>query len=268
MIIVSAADNSYAAHLAVMLKSLLLHLSRTSDVEIYVLDSDISLASRAELQALAAVFQVEMSFIRLDDPEVNSFRMNDELGHISRETYFRIETPNVLAPHLTKAIYLDCDLLVLDDLRAIWELDLANYAVAAVLDSADQWRKPSLGLPEHARYFNAGFMVMNLEKWRTEQIAARVKGFIQNTPEPLMFMDQDALNYILHDNYLELAAKWNYATYLWDEIQVEQPSIIHFTGPQKPWNANVPYKELYDYYRLLELSGERTGRAAGPSEIR
>ena len=132
----------------------------------------------------------------------------------------------------------------------------------AVEDAGFHNRLEKMGIEsETDLYFNSGLMVMDLEKWREEKITEQVLGFIENNPEKLRFHDQDALNAILHDRWLELDPRWNAQTYMmlqevehptiqgqlkWDEAR-ESPAVIHFCGHAKPWNvdSNHPFKENY-----------------------
>jgi len=59
----------------------------------------------------------------------------------------------------------------------------------------------------NATYFNAGVLLLNLKKWRSDGISAKLKNVLLDQPERLRNMDQDALNLVLHDSYLQLELK-------------------------------------------------------------
>ena len=39
-----------------------------------------------------------------------------------------------LSPDMHKALYLDCDIIVLGSIRPLWDTDISDYALAAVED--------------------------------------------------------------------------------------------------------------------------------------
>lgn len=50
-----------------------------------------------------------------------------------------------------------------------------------------------------------------------------------------------------------LTFTWNYQTHFWRHKLLTEPSVLHFTGPEKPWNANTEYNEYYYYYLNLPI---------------
>ncbi|MFP7299295.1 glycosyltransferase family 8 protein [Neobacillus niacini] len=251
MHIVTASNNNYAKHLGVMLTSLLENVNKDIDIHIYVIDGNISNENKSELQKVVTRFNIKLNFIMVDNDLFTSFKVNENLGYISIETYYRVIIPNILGNDVTKAIYLDCDLILRDDISKLWEVNIDNYYLAAVEDKYKK-RKKVLSIPRTSIYFNAGVLLINLKKWRENNIPNQVIQFIENNPQKLKLMDQDALNAILHRNCLKLDYTWNYATGYWNQFKIDNPSIIHFTGPNKPWNSKTRYN--HEYYKYLNLS--------------
>ena len=100
----------------------------------------------------------------------------------------------------TKALYLDSDILVLDDLAELWRTDLQGRPLAAAVDSHSAVNAQRIGLQLDSsdaspggHYFNAGVLLVDLPKWRSEQISERALDYLTENPLSLM-ADQDALN--------------------------------------------------------------------------
>ena len=120
-------------------------------------------------------------------------------------------------------------------------------------------RRQELGLPAGTRYFNAGVLLMNLRKWRDEEIADRVLSFIRLHRARIVFEDQDALNAVLSGEWLELSACWNaqhpfFHPRLKRELLLEEikdPAVVHFSAGRKPWHWALehPFKQDYRRYR-------------------
>lgn len=248
MNIVTAANNKYVVHLFVMLKSLLCNLSQTNNVNIFILQSDIAITERKKIQELAILFQSNVQFIEVDDETIMSLIMNPYSSHISRETYYRILIPDLVPEYVEKALYLDCDMVVMEDLWKVWDTNVTEHYLAAVVDFMGVWEGENMVTPKGYSYFNAGFLLINVKKWRVEGISDLLKSTLVENSGKFKYMDQDALNVVFYRKYLQLELKWNYQTHFWRHKILTQPAVIHFTGPEKPWNASTEYNEMYLHY--------------------
>jgi lipopolysaccharide biosynthesis glycosyltransferase len=171
-----------------------------------------------------------------------------------------------------KVIYLDCDLLVTDSLRPLWQTDMTDFALAGVPFPQDEHKK-TLGIPGHKGYINSGVLLLNLDVWRDQNLTPRLIDYIGKNAPILKYHDQDALNAVLFDQIGFLDRRWNVTNRIFQE-SAEQlrlapevhrdlkaaPGIVHFTADYKPWhyfNPN-PYKPLY--WKLLKATPYRNYR--------
>ncbi|SEC69881.1 glycosyltransferase family 8 protein [Paenibacillus sp. GP183] len=240
--IVTVTNDRYAKHLAVMLNSLLENKTSKNPIDIYVIDGNISDQNKANLRNSVKKFDVQLKYLSINESMFNEFKLS---YHISKETYYRILIPNLLSRDIQKALYLDCDMIIKDDITKLWNTAIENNFLAAVKIPGSS-RPRELGLPENSEYFNAGVLLINMKKWREHRIVHRVLRFARNNPSKLKFMDQDALNAILHDKWIKLEPTWNYQVHRYRGLR--NPAIIHYTTNQKPWNSNPPFKDDYMKY--------------------
>lgn len=184
--------------------------------------------------------------------------------HVSRATYCRILLPDLLDESIDRCLYLDSDLIVLDDILELSDLDLGDSDLAAV-DDYYLIRNRILSIPDTKRYFNAGVVMFNLQMWRSKNLANSVFEYVRDNPENLLYWDQDAMNAVLYQNRKPLPLRWNHQIHFDDclshlpdggkpsEMQaaMANPAIVHFVGPEKPWHYLClhPYKDLYHKYR-------------------
>ena len=162
----------------------------------------------------------------------------------------RLLLPELL-PELDKILYLDCDIIVRQDLSKLWaETDLGDNYLAAVYEAAIEGqaeRFRALGC-DPSSYFNSGFLLMNLARMRQEKVSEKL---LEACRVPyLEFPDQDALNQVCQGRVLPLSPLYNsirtffipqykpdfvrqYGDELWDRVQHE--ATIHYTGG-KPWD--------------------------------
>ena len=157
----------------------------------------------------------------------------------------RLLLPELL-PELDRILYLDCDIIVRQDLAKLWEeTDLGDNYLAGVYEAAIEGqaeRFRALGC-DPAKYFNSGFLLMNLAQMRAEKVSERL---LEACRVPyLEFPDQDALNQVCQGRVLPLSPLYNsirtffipkykadfvrqYGEGLWDNVQREAGG--------KPWN--------------------------------
>jgi lipopolysaccharide biosynthesis glycosyltransferase len=120
------------------------------------------------------------------------------------------------------------------------------------------WRE--LGIEPATPYFNAGAMVIPLDRWRAEAIGHRALEQLRRVT--FNYGDQCALNVVANGNWTAMAPHWNVqsghfddGTLGWIVESAEDmdratwnPSVVHFTSypdRNKPWEprSTSPYRE-------------------------
>jgi lipopolysaccharide biosynthesis glycosyltransferase len=201
--------------------------------------------------------------------------------------WYRVLLPDLL-PDLPRILYLDADTLVTDTLTPLWDLDMADAWVGAVTNPLFGHMVPriraELGLPDPRGYFNSGVLLMDLDAWRANDVSRHVIEVAIRKPH-LEWPDQDALNTVLHDHRHQLHPRWNampglfelpprFLPYECREIReaVEDPAIVHFVGPYKPWHyrSRHPYQaEYFSSLRTTQWSDRAVeGRSAWHAVLR
>ena len=262
--IVSAADNNYAPYLSVTLKTILDHLSNDYDVAFHIIDDHISADSKKKLAKVISNHTATIDYLEVDSELYADVMESD---HITQTAYYRISLPDLLKDKkYEKVLYIDSDVLVLEDISKLYETDIGDKVVGAVIDPGQAVVHPRLGIETDDYYFNSGLLLIDLYNWRKAQITEKTLSFLEKQMDKIIYHDQDALNGTLYEKWYGLHPKWNVQTSLAFERHqppneeyaksykeaIRQPSIIHFTGHDKPWNSDEyhPYAEKY----LAELS--------------
>lgn len=262
--VITACDDNYIQHLGVMLCSLLENTPQKSRVNISVIDGGITNDNKNKLSSfIKDTYKLNIKYLIIDPQIYSEFQIS---YHFTHTIYYRISIPSLLLSDISKALYLDCDLVLKDDIGKLWSYDLGEYCLAAV-ESVSIDKEHLRGIiPSNASYFNSGVLLINLSKWRESNITQQVIQFIKNYQDKIIWWDQDSLNVILYKQWLSLPLKWNQQTNFFeistqktdrkDELMeaINSPSIIHYTGLHKPWEYidNHPYK--YEYYNYLSLT--------------
>lgn len=83
-----------------------------------------------------------------------------------------------------KLLYLDIDIMIANDIRELWEIDVTDCEYAAVKEKYGCW----LIRPD---YFNAGMLLLNMVKIRETGLLAKARELIRT--KKLLFADQSAI---------------------------------------------------------------------------
>ena len=256
---------TFSRHAAVTIASIYANSQSQLCVNL-IHDNSLSEDNREKLEKTAMSFNQHINFINVESMiNEDSIDVTKLTSLGSRGTLFRLILPDVL--NLDKIIYLDCDIVVNVDITELWDIDLENKAVAAVLDFPSRaflknnhkisWRNALLWKTMDINfdsYFNAGVLVMNLKKIREEyDFLSKVAEFYSKFKNCITLADQDCLNYIFSKDCLFIDEKFNNMdSYNPDENDLKG-NIFHMAGEAKPWTAytrpNVD--ELYWQYLML-----------------
>ncbi len=257
--IVCVTDNNYAQHLGVMLCSIFEHQKCDNELNIYVIDGGISEKNKSRLEDIGKRHNATITFLEIDKTIYKNFKIS---YHINHTVYYRISIPEILDSSIKKVIYLDCDLIIKEDISKLWYTDISEYFIAAV-ENPKFNRHVNLKIPVNSKYFNTGVMLINLEKWRQYNISIQVIEFIKNNLEKIVLWDQDGLNAILYNKWKELHPKWNQQTIMFELAAsktfrneefyetIKNPSIIHYTTSSKPWHYMNEHPLKSEYYKYI-----------------
>jgi lipopolysaccharide biosynthesis glycosyltransferase len=252
------ADGAYLRHTGAMLHSALSHCHGVPVRVLVLHGAPVSVEDRARLQQVAAEFDASIELLHLDAGRTAHFPS----GYFPRSVWFRVLLPELL-PDSDKVLYLDSDLIVIDDLRPLWEINLGDHLLAAVTNPMYPFMPPyprlKLGIDNPRDYFNSGVLLMNLRQMRAERTTEKLSDFAR-TNAACSWPDQDAFNVVCRGRWLALHPRWNMQSTLF-ELRAEQlplppeqvaealraPAVIHFIGPFKPWQylCHHPYRGTY-----------------------
>ncbi|MDR1192283.1 MAG: glycosyltransferase family 8 protein [Verrucomicrobiales bacterium] len=226
--IVLAPDKNFAMPAGVALASVLQHSAAPGRLRFYILSpstAPLDARTRAAYQKLAVDSGAKLEWIEYDRQRLDGLRVE---GHLAPATYCRFLIPELL-PRLERCLYLDADLVALDDLAALWDEDVSGAALGAVRD----WEKCH-GQRTERDYFNAGVLLMNLRRirergldrewWRVTRERANGADYDH--------ADQGVLNAVCAGDCKWLDPRWNIQT---GAPLTVNPGIVHFTGRGKPW---------------------------------
>ena len=179
--------------LATTLRSIVDANTSGQPIEFHLLVDGISEGTRSKIFDSLPKGSASIRWVDVDLEEFHGF---STLSYISKVTYARLLIPDIFPETVSRILYLDCDILVLNDLQELCEADLEGNVVGAVVDGLDTNLKNNTvptAVPRVRDYFNCGVLLIDLDKWRANHISSRALEYLNLNPES-PFSDQDALN--------------------------------------------------------------------------
>tara|TARA_B000000609_G_C24153354_1_gene338796 strand:- start:39 stop:995 length:957 start_codon:yes stop_codon:yes gene_type:complete len=191
---------------------------------------------------------------------------NIEGTHVSEATYYRIFLEDYLPEGIQSVVYLDADIVCVNDPLKGLKTEIQNlrntqYLIACKTehlkpDNKELFQRLKL---KKNKYFNAGFMIIDLNKWKEYSTKERLLEKLDKEYKNLEFWDQDLLNIYFDGEFLDLDEKFNcvidlafyeYNNYLLttEEIVLSK-YFIHYAGSHKPWNINGILCNLSEIYQ-------------------
>lgn len=262
------ADPGYYRHAAVAAVSLAEN-NRRSRINIHVLTFHEDQAAEGLLtKSLVPYDHVTLAFRYVSESRLDRAFVD---RHLTKETYMRFLAPEVFPLKVHRVLYLDCDLVVLDDLRPLWDMDLHGRAIAAAPDypgdrpETTSKHLASLGLDAGHTYVNAGVLVLDLDRWRRDRLSDRLFAYAEQQGAALTYHDQDAINAVLRDDIHLVDCRWNLQARMYQldrrsspsEFEAtrharRRPAILHYTTGHKPWLFRSGSAQKRHYFRYLD----------------
>lgn len=279
MTVACAADARYALPLAVMLNSLGSNLAADCVVEAYVIDDGIPLEDKRRIAA-----SLDSRVLLHWEPAMPLPAGLPTWRRMAATTYQKLVMGDWLPDSVHRVLWLDGDMLVVGDVSRLYQESLGGKIALAAQDQRVLYVSSRFGVTVHrelgiasdAKYFNAGVMLIDVDRWRKENVGRRSLEYLQKYGEKVYFWDQEALNAVLAGEWEELDLRWNWHPGL-DRLLLPVPArqhsevgqggldpwIVHFSGSLKPWMhfGAGPYWHLYQrYLDQTAWSGSRPAR--------
>ena len=276
--IVYATDDNFAEILGVSLVSLYENSKDVDDIIVYVLDSGISDENIKKLKSLPKKYsRSDLSFIKATDIS-KELSMNVNLDRGSLSQYARLFVSSVLPAKLDRVLYLDCDIIINKSISELWNLDIKGKTIAALKDAFSKQYRKNIDLEPDDIMFNSGVMLIDLDKWRRENIESKLLEFIRKKNGKIQQGDQGALNAILSKETFCLEPRFNSVTIFYDfsyeemmiyrkpvdfypreeiELAVREPSIIHYTTSflsKRPWYEGCDHRYVAEWFKYKDMS--------------
>lgn len=269
MNVLYSTDSNYAPHAAASIYSLLDHNKNFDQITIYIIDDNISEENKNKFYKIISEFKnSELIFYPFE-------KLKSKL-QIKQTWFAMVGYARLMLSDITDAdriLYIDCDTIINSSLEELWNTDLGGCCVGGVQDNPALYALEAVGMGRSDRYINSGVMLIDLKKWREENIEEKIIEMIKNHNGFVLHHDQGIVNGVCKGSIKILPPKFNtmsqfylhkvgqikrlydidtYYTQAELDEAVRNPVIIHYINKfyNRPWfkDCSHPMRNLYVSY--------------------
>lgn len=261
--ILCTTDDNYAQHCAVMICSVC-HNHKENNLCFHIIENNLSNESKFKITSVGNLYKQEIVFHKINNELLEGLKLEGKT-YTSLSVYYRLFITKIISDSsINRILYLDCDIVVLKDIAVLFSIDMSDYTIAAVRDINQPMYEEQafqISFSYRDRYFNSGVLLINMKKWITDDIEHKLIKFCKKERK-VYFPDQDALNKIFRDKWMELPPYWNrfnlvhYKKLFFKNKRdlldyIYNPAIVHFASPTaRPWMdiKYIPFSDKYNLY--------------------
>ena len=255
-----STNDEWAPFAAVTIASIMSNTK--SKVHFFVLHTNLNKTTVDRINLLLEKFEnAKIEYISVEGKGISDLGVG--IGYITSDTFSKILFPNINAD-INRVIYTDVDVVFREDISELFNEDLGGHVIGAVegISHSDGKDNIRLNIDENHKYFQAGLLLIDCQKWREEKITSTCFGVLQSG-QKLRYGDQDLLNIVFADSYKyqKLHQKYCVIPFQLSEMRtfskdsreaLENPFIIHYAGGNKPWIAGGPFEN--DFWRYASMT--------------
>lgn len=273
-------DDIYAQYISVTIKSIAenFHIKGREGICIHIITDFISEKKLHRLNKIIKEYELLTLYIhKVDGSSLFELRTNGWGVY----TWYRILLPNILSLGIDRVLYLDADTLVTADLSELFDMDMTNKSIAAVVEDNTFGQKHynRLGYESSKHYICAGVLLMNLDYWREHHLTEKMIEWAKKNEYRIRLLDQDTINYICQDTKILLPLRFGIVQFFFMVDQfyespylcqleecIRNPGIIHYAYCA-PWYKDsarhIMHKEWIKYNRMLRYPVRQIYKAKG-----
>lgn len=245
MNIAFTSSDEYAQYMGIALLSLLDNNKKVTEINIYILDANISMKNKEFIKQISKKYNRNIYFL---DKMAELKRLVDKYNlpyfRENYNPYFKI-FPHILNLNVDKLLFLDSDLIINKELSELYDMDITNYycAVMPEISAYFGYGDDEEVIHMNKYYYNTGVILWNLKKYNQDNYFQKLLDAKNKYNKRLRLADQSLLSIAADDDDIyPLHYKYNLNCCLLSRPKEKYLPVFH---KYKECGFEVPVKKPF-----------------------
>lgn len=239
------------------------------EIRIHFVEDGLSIYSKQLLKQLVKNYFAQLFLYPLEEV-IDKNLLNSHSARHPLSIYSKIFCGKLPIEH--KLLYLDCDCIIVNSLKKLWNMDMKEKVIAGVkMPYSLKYKKYNM-LGECLEYICDGVVLFNLSLWRNGKYEEKCINYISSFSGSPPMLSEGTLNSVCKDVVMILEPRYNMmghlflmtsskicklykVNYYMEELRKSAllyPVVIHYIREffERPWfrNSDHPQKKYYKFY--------------------
>lgn len=246
------ADNNVVEYMSALIVSILRNSSQDEEFIFHIITSCISEENKNYLNELKNIKNFQLKYYNpIHKEKFEKWYSEKTPQKWPVEVFFKLDIPFILKD-LDKVLYLDCDMIAVNNFKELFDINMDNYTVAAAKDKLiSNSHLKKIKLNKSNGYFNSGLLLINIKNFNTlfpnDTFLEKIDKYLNNI-KIVEYPEQDIINIIFNNKIKPIDSKYNCVSAIVKKDKEVQDTIIaHYTLLKPLYKNAYPQKNKLYY---------------------
>ncbi|WP_456059832.1 glycosyltransferase family 8 protein [Brachyspira pilosicoli] len=246
------ADNNVVEYMSALIVSILRNSSQDEKFIFHIITSCISEENKNYLNELKNIKNFQLKYYNpIHREKFERWYSEKTPQKWPVEVFFKLDIPFILKD-LDKVLYLDCDMIAVNNFKELFDINMDNYTVAAAKDKLiSNSHLKKIKLNKSNGYFNSGLLLINIKNFNTlfpnDTFLEKIDKYLNNI-KIVEYPEQDIINIIFNNKIKPIDSKYNCVSAIVKKDKEVQDTIIaHYTLLKPLYKNAYPQKNKLYY---------------------
>lgn len=246
------ADNNVVEYMSALIVSILRNSSQDEEFIFHIITSCISEENKNYLNELKNIKNFQLKYYNpIHREKFEKWYSEKTPQKWPVEVFFKLDIPFILKD-LDKVLYLDCDMIAVNNFKELFDINMDNYTVAAAKDKLiSNSHLKKIKLNKSNGYFNSGLLLINIKNFNTlfpnDTFLEKIDKYLNNI-KIVEYPEQDIINIIFNNKIKPIDSKYNCVSAIVKKDKEVQDTIIANYTLLKPLYKNAYPQKNKLYY--------------------
>ena len=246
------ADNNVVEYMSALIVFILRNSSQDEEFIFHIITSCISEENKNYINELKNIKNFQLKYYNpIHREKFERWYSEKTPQKWPVEVFFKLDIPFILKD-LDKVLYLDCDMIAVNNFKELFDINMDNYTVAAAKDKLiSNSHLKKIKLNKSNGYFNSGLLLINIKNFNTlfpnDTFLEKIDKYLNNI-KIVEYPEQDIINIIFNNKIKPIDSKYNCVSAIVKKDKEVQDTIIaHYTLLKPLYKNAYPQKNKLYY---------------------